>query len=204
MQIKQAAYAGSSIRVGGKPKTLRPEFAFIGRSNVGKSSLINSLAGNGNLAHTSATPGKTQTINHFLINDDWYLVDLPGYGYSKVPDSIKEGIKRTIRDFILNSDELAVLFVLIDSRHELQDIDADFINWLGEEGIPIAIVFTKCDKMSEGKVTVQTEEIKKKLLETWEELPPVFNSSARSGMGKEEILKYIGTVLKTIKTTNNQ
>jgi ribosome biogenesis GTP-binding protein YsxC/EngB len=204
MQIKQAAYAGSSIRVGGKPKPLRPEFAFIGRSNVGKSSLINSLAGNGNLAHTSATPGKTQTINHFLINGDWYLVDLPGYGYAKVPDSTKEGIKRTIRDFILNSDELAVLFVLIDSRHELQDIDADFIDWLGEEGIPIAIVFTKCDKMSEGKVTVQTEEIKKKLLETWEELPPVFNSSARSGMGKEEILKYIGTVLKTIKTTNNQ
>lgn len=204
MQIKQAAYAGSSIRVGGKPKPLLPEFAFIGRSNVGKSSLINSLAGNGNLAHTSATPGKTQTINHFLINNDWYLVDLPGYGYAKIPDSTKEGIKRTIRDFILNSDELAMLFVLIDSRHELQDIDADFINWLGEEGIPFAIVFTKCDKMSEGKVTVQTEEIKKKLLETWEELPPVFNSSARSGMGKEEILKYIGTVLKTIKTTNNQ
>ncbi|MFB0974110.1 MAG: YihA family ribosome biogenesis GTP-binding protein, partial [Bacteroidales bacterium] len=127
-----------------------------------------------------------------------------GYGYAKIPDSTKEGIKRTIRDFILNSDELAMLFVLIDSRHELQDIDADFINWLGEEGIPFAIVFTKCDKMSEGKVTVQTEEIKKKLLETWEELPPVFNSSARSGMGKEEILKYIGTVLKTIKTTNNQ
>jgi GTP-binding protein len=199
MQIKKAAYSGSSIRVGGRPKPLLPEFAFIGRSNVGKSSLINTIAGNGNLAHISATPGKTQTVNHYLINDEWYLVDLPGYGYAKVPATTRENIQKVIRDYITNSDELQTLFVLIDARHELQEIDADFISWLGEEGVPFSLVFTKCDKLSSGKVTAQTELVKQKLLETWEELPPVFYSSSFTGAGKEEILKYIGSILKTIK-----
>ncbi|MCI2121419.1 MAG: ribosome biogenesis GTP-binding protein YihA/YsxC [Bacteroidales bacterium] len=199
MRIKEAVFSGSSLRVDRRPLPRLPEFAFIGRSNVGKSSLINLLAGYGNLAKTSSTPGKTQLVNHFLINGEWYLVDLPGYGYAKVSKKSQESIKRIVWDYISNSDEMMLLFVLLDARHELQKIDEDFIYMLGEEGIPFSIVFTKCDKLSSGKLALQSSNVKGKLLEQWEELPPVFYSSAHSRTGREEILDYIDSIFKTIK-----
>ena len=198
MRITSAEFAGSSTRVGQKPQRRLPEFAFIGRSNVGKSSLINMLTGNSKLAKTSQTPGKTQLVNHFLINDNWYLVDLPGYGFARLPDKERAKIRHIIWDYINNSQELVMLMVLIDSRHPMQDVDLRFINELGEKGIPFGIVFTKADKQGAEALERQVLENKGRLLEDWEELPPCFVSSSVKGTGKEDILDYIGTILKTL------
>lgn len=197
MKISEAKFAGSSVRVAQKPKRLLPEFAFIGRSNVGKSSLINMLTGNGKLAMTSSTPGKTKVVNHFLINDSWYLVDLPGYGYAKMGQKGREELAAVIRDYIHNSEEMQLLFVLVDSRHDIGRIDTDFIAELGENGIPFAIIFTKCDKQGPNVLAAQIEKDRQILLEDWEELPPMFCTSSQTGMGRDEILGYIDEILKT-------
>ncbi len=198
MKITKAEFAGSSTRVGGKPARKAPEFAFIGRSNVGKSSLINMLTGNGKLAKTSQTPGKTQLVNHFLINDNWYLVDLPGYGYAKLPDRERAKLRHIIWDYINNSEDLIMLMVLIDSRHDMQEVDLRFISELGEKGIPFGIIFTKADKQGPEALQQQLNKNKGRLLEDWEELPPCFVSSSVKGTGKEEILDYIDSILKTL------
>ncbi|MBQ3711069.1 MAG: YihA family ribosome biogenesis GTP-binding protein [Bacteroidales bacterium] len=198
MKIKKAAFAGSSTRVDQRPKPRLPEFAFIGRSNVGKSSLINMLTGNGSLAKTSSTPGKTRLVNHFLINDRWYLVDLPGYGFAKMPNAERKQLSDTINDYLDNSGELALLFVLVDSRHDIQRNDLEFIETLGRDGIPFAIIYTKCDKMGPEALKAQMERNAAALLEQWEELPPVFVSSATAASGKEDILAYIDNVLKNL------
>ena len=198
MIIKQALFAGSSQRTDQKPKAVHPEFAFIGRSNVGKSSLINRLCNQKGLAHTSATPGKTQLVNHFLINDSWYLVDLPGYGYARMGKKGREQLQDIISDYSLHSEDLVLLFVLLDARHDLQRIDRDFIDELGAEGIPFALIYTKCDKL--GPVALQTRVDRNAavLAETWEELPPTFCSSSETGAGREEILSYIETILNEL------
>ena len=175
-----------------------PEFAFIGRSNVGKSSLINMLCNNGSLAKTSQTPGKTQLVNHFLINDKWYLVDLPGYGYARLPDKDRARLRHIIWDYINNSEDLVMLFVLIDSRHDMQEVDLRFISELGEKGIPFGIIFTKGDKQGTTVLEAQVNKNKERLLQDWEELPPCFVSSSVNGMGKEDILNYIGSVLQAL------
>lgn len=198
MKITKAEFTGSSTRVGGKPARKAPEFAFIGRSNVGKSSLINMLTGNSKLAKTSQTPGKTQLVNHFIINDSWYLVDLPGYGYAKLPDKDRARLRHIIWDYINNSRELVMLMVLIDSRHDLQEVDLRFIRELGEKGIPFGIIFTKADKLGPEALNAQILKDKGRLLEEWEELPPCFISSSAKGTGKEEILDYIGSILQTL------
>lgn len=198
MIIRQAIFAGSSQNVSGKPSTALPEFAFIGRSNVGKSSLINSLCSQKGLAHTSSTPGKTQLVNHFLINGQWYLVDLPGYGYAKMGKAGRKKLEDIISDYILNSKEMVLLFVLLDSRHDLQRIDLDFMIELGNEGIPFAIIYTKCDKNGVNVVNDQIRHNNEKMLEYWEELPPVFKSSSETGLGSDEILEYIENILKTV------
>ena len=198
MKISEAVFAGSSTRISQKPRRSLPEFAFIGRSNVGKSSLINSLCGNRKLAMTSATPGKTKVVNHFLINDSWYLVDLPGYGYARMNQKGRDELAAMIRDYILNSEEMVQLFVLIDSRHDITRIDLDFLAELGEHGIPFALVLTKCDKQGPNVLAAQLERDRQILLEQWEELPPVFCSSSQTHRGRDEILDYIDTLLKTI------
>ena len=198
MKIKTAIFSGSSTRVEQKPARKLPEFAFIGRSNVGKSSLINRLTGNSSLAKTSQTPGKTQLVNHFLINDKWYLVDLPGYGYAKLPDKDRARLRHIIWDYVNRSEELVMLFVLLDSRLDMQETDLRFISELGEKGIPFGLVFTKADKQGATVTEAQVEKNKARLLEDWEELPPVFVTSSVSGKGKEELLSYIGTILETI------
>ena len=198
MKITKATFAGSSTRVGQKPARRLPEFAFIGRSNVGKSSLINMLTGNGSLAKTSQTPGKTQLVNHFLINDKWYLVDLPGYGYARLPDRQRAELRHIIWDYINHSEELVMLFVLLDSRHDMQEVDLRFIAEFGEKGIPFGLVFTKGDKQGSTVLAAQVEKNKARLLEDWEELPPVFVTSSVSGLGREELVNYIGTVLHSL------
>ncbi|MCR5709328.1 MAG: ribosome biogenesis GTP-binding protein YihA/YsxC [Bacteroidales bacterium] len=201
MIVKQAAFAGSSTRTEQKPERKLPEFAFIGRSNVGKSSLINMLCGRKGLAHTSSTPGKTQLVNHFLINDSWYLVDLPGYGYAKMGQKGREKLKAMIGDYILNSSDMALLFVLIDSRHDLQKVDREFLAWLGGEGVPFAIVYTKCDKLGVNALAAQTARIEEAVLQDWEELPATFRTSSETGMGREEILDYIENILHNLQQT---
>lgn len=196
MKINQAIFSGSSRFVEDKPKVRLPEFAFIGRSNVGKSSLINALCRQGALAHTSSKPGKTQLINHFMVNESWYLVDLPGYGYAKLPKQVRETLGDIIRGYINGSAELINLFVLLDSRHDIQKIDLNFLMELGEAGVPFSIIFTKCDKRGVNALDNQIRKNKETLLEYWEELPPVFMSSAETGLGREEILSYIETLLK--------
>ena len=191
MTITEAKFAGSCTRVSQKPSRRLPEFAFIGRSNVGKSSLINMLCGNRKLAKTSSTPGKTQLINHFIINDSWYLVDLPGYGFAKISQKGREELRKMINDYIEKSEEMVVLFVLIDSRHDITKIDREFLAGLGENGIPCAIIFTKGDKLGPNALKAQIERDKEILSEDWEELPPTFASSSETGAGKEEILDYI-------------
>lgn len=198
MRISEAKFAGSSTRVSQKPRRKLPEFAFIGRSNVGKSSLINALCGNSKLAMTSSTPGKTKLVNHFLINDSWYLVDLPGYGYAKTGKKGREEISSVINDYILNSEELVLLFVLIDSRHDIGTLDRDFLIRLGEEGVPFALVMTKCDKKGPVALAAQIEKDKELLAEFWEELPPIFTTSSVSGNGREELLAYIEDTLINI------
>lgn len=199
MKITEALFAGSSTRISEKPKQKFPEFAFIGRSNVGKSSLINMLCNNRKLALTSSSPGKTRLVNHFLVNREWYLVDLPGYGYAKMPMSGRQKLAQIIRNYINLSPELVMLFVLIDSRHDIGKIDMDFLFELGESRIPFAVIFTKGDKLGPVARNTQIEKNKQMILEHWEELPPVFVSSSETGMGKEEILDYIGSVLEDIR-----
>ena len=174
------------------PSGTKPEYAFIGRSNVGKSSLINMLTGKNGLAMTSATPGKTMLINHFLINNNWYIVDLPGYGYAKRGQKGKEQIKRIIESYILQREQMTCLFVLIDSRHEPQNVDLEFIEWLGENGVPFAIVFTKADKLkSERQAKDNVQRYLNELKKQWEELPPHFITSSEKRMGRDELLGYI-------------
>ena len=191
MTITEAKFAGSCTRVSQKPSRRLPEFAFIGRSNVGKSSLINMLCGNRKLAKTSSTPGKTKLINHFIINDSWYLVDLPGYGFAKISQKGREELRKMINDYIEKSEEMVVLFVLIDSRHDITKIDREFLAGLGENGVPFAIIFTKGDKLGPNALKAQIEGDKEILSEDWEEMPPMFASSAETGAGKEDILDYI-------------
>ena len=200
MKIKEALFAGSSTRISERPKQVFPEFAFIGRSNVGKSSLINMLTGHRKLAKTSATPGKTQLVNHFLINRCWYLVDLPGYGYAKLSNTGRKKIEQVIRNYITLSPDLAMLFVLIDSRHDITRVDMDFLFELGEGQIPFGIIFTKGDKLGPNALAAQLERNKQQILEHWEELPPCFVSSSETGLGRDEILNYIDTVLDTLET----
>ncbi|MDE6114626.1 MAG: ribosome biogenesis GTP-binding protein YihA/YsxC [Muribaculum sp.] len=191
MNITSAKFEISNTDVKKCPATPRHEYAFIGRSNVGKSSLINMLTGRKGLAMTSSTPGKTTLINHFLINDEWYIVDLPGYGYAQRGKKMQAQIKQIIEDYILEREQMTCLFVLVDSRHDPQKIDMEFIEWLGENGIPFALVFTKLDKMSAAAAKIQTGKYLERLKEQWEELPPVFYTSSANGRGKHELLDYI-------------
>lgn len=199
MEIKDAKFVISNTEVAKCPQDEKPEYAFIGRSNVGKSSLINMLTGRKGLAMTSSTPGKTLLINHFVINDDWYLVDLPGYGYAQRGKTGRENIKRIIENYILEREQMTNLFVLIDSRLEPQKIDLEFMEWLGENGIPFSIIFTKIDKISNGKLQENFKVYKAKLEETWEELPPIFFSSSEKKQGREEILDYIDEINQGLK-----
>ena len=191
MIIKTASYIQSECDWRKCPAPIFPEYAFIGRSNVGKSSLINMLVNNKSLAKTSSKPRKTQTINHFIINNNWYLVDLPGYGFAKISKSMREKWQKMISDYLLFRENLQLVFVLVDSRIEPQQIDINFINNLGESGIPFAIIYTKTDKISKAKTDSTIQKMKNVLSETWEELPPIFKSSAIESAGKEEILNYI-------------
>ncbi len=198
MEIKSARFIISNTDVRKCPQDGRPEYAFIGRSNVGKSSLINMLARQNKLAMTSSTPGKTLLINHFLVNDAWYLVDLPGYGYAKRGKAQQEKLKDIISDYILGRSQMTLLFLLIDSRHEPQKIDLEFIEWLGENGVPFAIVFTKADKLTRGQLNTNIEVYKARLLEEWEELPPLFVTSSEHAVGRVELLNYIDEINKTL------
>ena len=192
--IKSAEFVISNSDVRKCPQDGKPEYAFIGRSNVGKSSLINMLTGRRKLAMTSATPGKTLLINHFIINDEWYLVDLPGYGYAKRSKSQNEKLQEIISSYILDREQMTLLFVLIDCRHEPQKIDLQFITWLGENGVPFSIIFTKADKLTKTALASNVAAYKKRLLEEWEELPPVFITSSESAVGRDEVLQYISEI----------
>lgn len=196
MKISQAIFAGSSTQVDERPVSRLPEFAFIGRSNVGKSSLINMLCSVGKLAHTSGKPGKTRLINHFMINEMWYMVDLPGYGFAKISKTEREQLANMISRYINQSAELQNLFVLLDSRHDIQKIDLEFINRLGEAGVPFALIYTKGDKLGVNGLKNQIERNNATLLEYWEELPPVFVTSSETGHGRDEVLNYIETLIK--------
>lgn len=191
MIINSARFAISNSTHAKCPADGKHEYAFIGRSNVGKSSLINMLTGRSKLAKTSSTPGKTLLINHFLVNDEWYIVDLPGYGFAMRGKQQREQLERMIRGYILEREQMTSLFVLIDSRHEPMKIDLDFFNWLGENGVPFAIVFTKMDKLGNDVGRRNVERYCAKLLETWEELPPVFVTSSEDGRGRDQLLDYI-------------
>ena len=177
------------------PKDTKPEYAFIGRSNVGKSSLINMLTDHKGLAKTSATPGKTLLINHFLINNEWYIVDLPGYGFAKRSKSVQRSIEEMISSYILQREQLVNVFLLIDVRHDPQKIDIEFMTWLGENGIPFSIVFTKADKLSATQLRNNVDSYMKSLLETWEELPPYFVTSSEKKQGREPLLNYIEEII---------
>ncbi len=198
MEIKTAEFTLSAPNVMMCPKDTKPEFAFIGRSNVGKSSLINMLCRNKKLAKTSATPGKTLLINHFIINKEWYLVDLPGYGFAKRSKTELKRLEQMINGYILQREQLVNVFVLVDIRHEAQQIDLDFINWLGESSVPFAIIFTKDDKLTVNQRNANVAAYKRKLSETWEELPPMFVTSSEKRTGREEVLEYIEEILKNI------
>jgi len=198
MKIKTAEFVISNTDIKKCPTDNLPEYAFIGRSNVGKSSLINMLTERKSLAKISSTPGKTQLINHFIINDNWYLVDLPGYGYAKVSKISRKKFEKFIWDYIEKREQLINLFVLIDSRHEPLKIDIDFMNKLGQKGIPFSIVFTKIDKLSSSKLSKNLNNYKKKLLVNWEVLPKIFTTSASSKIGRIEILNYIDEINKSL------
>lgn len=199
MDIKSAEFIISNTKVDKCPSGSLPEYAFIGRSNVGKSSLINMLAKNPKLAMTSSTPGKTLLINHFLINKEWYLVDLPGYGYAQRGKKAIEKIQKIIEDYILEREQMTNLFVLIDIRLEPQKIDLEFFEWLGENGIPFSVIFTKADKLTVGKRKDNLNKYISKLRETWEELPPYFVSSSETKLGRGEILDYIERINKDLE-----
>ncbi len=191
MIINSARFITSSPAVEKTPGTEKHEYAFIGRSNVGKSSLINMLTGRKDLAKTSATPGKTLLINHFLVNDEWYIVDLPGYGYARRSKKQRQELEKMIKGYILQRVQMTNLFLLIDARHKPQRIDMEFMQWLGENGVPFSIVFTKADKLSSTAVKAAVAAYSAELLEQWEELPPLFVSSSSDGRGRAEILDYI-------------
>jgi len=203
MEIKTAEFSLSSPRVSMCPKDTKPEYAFIGRSNVGKSSLINMLCRNKKLAKTSSTPGKTLLINHFIINKEWYLVDLPGYGFAKRSKTEVQRLDQMIRGYILEREQLVNVFVLIDIRLEPQSIDLEFINWLGLSSIPFAIVFTKADKLAGAKVKASVDAYQKKMLETWEKLPPMFITSAEKRDGRDDLLNYIEQINKSLAQCAN-
>ena len=195
MEIKSATFTISSAKLSQCPKDTKAEFAFIGRSNVGKSSLINMLTDHKGLAKTSATPGKTLLINHFLINNEWYIVDLPGYGFAKRSKSVQRSIEEMITSYILHREQLVNVFLLIDVRHNPQKIDTEFMTWLGENGIPFSIVFTKADKLSATQLRQNVDSYMNSLLETWEELPPYFVTSSEKKQGREPLLNYIEGII---------
>lgn len=199
MEIKSAEFTLSAPNVGMCPNDTKPEYAFIGRSNVGKSSLINMLCRNKKLAKTSSTPGKTLLINHFIINREWYLVDLPGYGFAKRSKSEIAKLEQMIRGYILGREQLVNVFVLIDIRLEPQKIDLEFMEWLGVSSIPFSIVFTKADKLSTGKVRQNVDNYIKAMLETWEEMPPYFVTSSEKGDGRDDVLDYIAQINQSLK-----
>ena len=199
MEIKSAEFVISNTRIDRCPQDGMPEYAFIGRSNVGKSSLINMLTGRNKLAMTSSTPGKTLLINHFLINKQWYLVDLPGYGYAQRGKKQQEGLKQIIENYVLEREALTCLFVLIDCRHEPQRIDLEFIEWLGENGVPFAIIFTKADKLSATRVRENVTAYLNRLSEQWEELPPHFITSSEKRLGRQEVLDYIESINRSLQ-----
>lgn len=198
MEITQAEFIVSNSDVSKCPNSPLPEYAFIGRSNVGKSSLINMLTGRKSLAKTSGRPGKTQLINHFLINKNWHLVDLPGYGYARVSKSAKKTFQKFITEYFNKREQLVCAFVLVDIRHEPQKIDLDFMAWLGENGIPFCIIFTKADKLKPGAITRYVDTYKTDMLEFWEEMPHYFITSSSKNIGKEELLDYIDSLNKPI------
>lgn len=192
----KAEFIKSSSHFNECPDTNVPEIAFIGRSNVGKSSLINMVVGHKSLAKTSGTPGKTQLINHFKIEDKWNLVDLPGYGYAKVSKVLRNQFKGIIYNYLENREQLTCTMVLIDSRHPPQQLDVDFINWMGKQGLPFYIIFTKCDKLGKEKLAVTMENYQNELFKVWEELPPMFLSSATNKLGREEILDAVDEIIE--------
>ncbi|HNP07282.1 MAG TPA: ribosome biogenesis GTP-binding protein YihA/YsxC [Cyclobacteriaceae bacterium] len=196
MNIKSAEFIISNTDLNKCPKPDKPEFAFIGRSNVGKSSLINLLTQRKDLAKTSGKPGKTQTINHFLVDKEWYLVDLPGYGYAGVSRTARKGWGKMIETYLLNRENLYCTFVLVDARHEPQKKDIEFITWLGEKQLPLCIILTKADKLSRVDLAKSEKQYKKKLLESWEELPPLFTTSAEKKIGREDVLDFIDKAIK--------
>ena len=196
MLIKEAVFVVSNTEIKNCPTDKKPEFAFIGRSNVGKSSLINMLTGKKGLAKTSGTPGKTQLINHFIINDQWYIVDLPGYGYARASKTMRSKWEKFIADYLTKRETLMNIFVLLDARLEPQKIDLEFINWCGEKGLPFSMVFTKIDKLSSSVLQKNLAKYKKEMLKYWEEMPPVFTSSSTSGFGREQLLNYIEVIIK--------
>lgn len=198
MHIKSSEFVISNTTYRKCPEGNKPEFAFIGRSNVGKSSLINMLLQHPDLAKTSSKPGKTLLINHFIINDEWYVVDLPGYGYARASKEQREKLRTIIENYVLHREQLTNLFVLVDCRLEPQKIDLEFIDWLGENGIPFSIIFTKTDKLGPERLKSNVEIYKQKLLESWEELPPIFTSSSEKQAGRDEILNYIEQILKNL------
>ena len=199
MIIKTAEFQISNSDYRKCPNSRLPEYAFIGRSNVGKSSLINMLTGRKALAKTSATPGKTLLINHFLINGDWYIVDLPGYGFAKRSKEAREQLRRMIEGYVLGREQMTNLFVLVDSRLKPQKVDLEFIQWLGENGVPFSIVFTKMDKLGKVAGPAAVEDYKKELLKSWDELPPVFMTSSEDARGRDELLGYIDSINKQLK-----
>ena len=204
MKINSAEFEISNSRADQCPKSNIPEYAFIGRSNVGKSSLINMLTQRKGLAMTSSTPGKTMLINHFRINDEWYLVDLPGYGYAKRSKKDQEKLQNIISFYVLEREQLTNLFVLIDSRLKPQKIDLEFIEWLGENGVPFSIIFTKADKNKKGELRKHVDTFLATLREQWEELPPHFITSSESRLGREELLNYIENINKSIEDTSTK
>ena len=197
-EIKSARFVISNSDIAKCPLDNKPEYAFIGRSNVGKSSLINMLTRRNKLAMTSSMPGKTLLINHFIVNNEWYLVDLPGYGYAKRSKSQTAVLENIISSYVLDRQQMTLLFVLIDSRHAPQRIDLEFFEWLGENGVPFAIVFTKADKLKKTQLALNIKNYKERLLEQWEELPPIFITSSETALGREELLEYIFEVNKSL------
>ena len=199
MVIKTAEFVKSSGKWQDCPEPNLPEYAFIGRSNVGKSSIINAMMNHKDLAKTSQTPGKTQLINHFLVNESWYLTDLPGYGYARVSKSLRKDFEKLITNYILNRKNLVNLFVLVDSRHTPQKIDLEFIEWCGENGIPFSIVFTKADKLKPNAALSNVENYQAELLKTWEDLPETYVTSAEKKVGTDEILDFISKTNKFLE-----
>lgn len=204
MAINKAEFICSSQYVSQCPEGDRCEYAFIGRSNVGKSSFINRLTGNGSLAKVSGTPGKTQLINHFLINDDWFLVDLPGYGYARVGNGKRERFSKLIRSYVLEREQLSLIFVLVDSRHKPQSNDLEFIRFVASSGLPLGIIFTKADKQSKTQTAANVEHYLEELHKEWDELPPYFVTSSSNGTGREDVLEFIEQCNEDIKNRNNE